>query len=216
MQTLLAKWESLCASSALLRFVDINLRGIGQVMFQDNPLTGALFLAAIVWGAYAAGVPHIAMAGLLARHRGDADREMAARRRGVAQRRALWLQRHPRRPRAGDFPGAWPAALGVCDSGCGGVCRRDARNGQRREALGWCPYFPVRAHNMASPVATYGFSGLAGAALPSGNVVTAFQPYAGKPAQADRPCPGRAAEHFTSLPEGQRCGRAASARRAWP
>ena len=66
METLLAKWERLCASSALLRFVDINLRGTGQVMFQDNPLTGVLFLAAIGWGAYAAEMPHIAMAGLLA------------------------------------------------------------------------------------------------------------------------------------------------------
>ena len=43
METVLAKWEGLCASSGVLRFVDINLRGIGQVMFQDNPLTGALF-----------------------------------------------------------------------------------------------------------------------------------------------------------------------------
>jgi urea transporter len=55
MERLLAKWESLCASSVLLRFVDINLRGAGQVMFQNNPLTGALFLAAIGWGAYVAG-----------------------------------------------------------------------------------------------------------------------------------------------------------------
>ena len=30
-------------------------------------------------------------------------------------------------------------------------------------------------------LATYGFSGLAGAALPTGNVVTAFQPYEGSP-----------------------------------
>ncbi len=60
MEKFLAKWKGLCGSSRVLRFVDINLRGIGQVMFQDNPLTGALFLIAIAWGSYAAGVPQVA------------------------------------------------------------------------------------------------------------------------------------------------------------
>lgn len=46
-KTLLDRWETLCRSSPVLRFVDINLRGVGQVMFQDNPLTGLLFLAGI-------------------------------------------------------------------------------------------------------------------------------------------------------------------------
>ena len=31
------------------------LRGIGQVMFQDNMWTGLLFLAGIIWGAYEEG-----------------------------------------------------------------------------------------------------------------------------------------------------------------
>jgi Urea transporter len=66
MEKILAKWKSLCASSRVLRFLDINLRGIGQVMFQDNPLTGALFLIAIGWGSYAAGVPQVAIAGVVA------------------------------------------------------------------------------------------------------------------------------------------------------
>jgi urea transporter len=48
-----------------LRFLDINLRGIGQVMFQSNPITGLLFLAAIVWGSCAAGVPQVAIGGVL-------------------------------------------------------------------------------------------------------------------------------------------------------
>ena len=66
MKRLLASWESLCAASSALRFVDINLRGIGQVMFQDNPLSGALFLAAqgdyghaiflTAWGAIVVGM----------------------------------------------------------------------------------------------------------------------------------------------------------------
>jgi urea transporter len=43
MEELSVKWEYLCASSRLLRFVAINLRGVGQVMFQNNPLTGRSF-----------------------------------------------------------------------------------------------------------------------------------------------------------------------------
>ncbi len=66
MKAYLSGWESLCASSGLLRFVDINLRGVGQVMFQDNPLSGALFFAAIVWGSIAAGVPQVAICGAIA------------------------------------------------------------------------------------------------------------------------------------------------------
>ena len=60
MEKLLAGWEGLCASSAILRFIDINLRGTGQVMFQNNPVSGALFLAAVGWGSYTAGAPHVA------------------------------------------------------------------------------------------------------------------------------------------------------------
>ena len=55
MAALISRWEGLCAQSPLLRFIDMNLRGVGQVMFQDNPLSGLLFLAAIAWGAIAAG-----------------------------------------------------------------------------------------------------------------------------------------------------------------
>ncbi|MGH8632533.1 MAG: urea transporter [Burkholderiales bacterium] len=65
MKGLLAWWERLCTSSKILRFVDINLRGIGQVMFQNNPVTGLAFLAAVGWGSYVAGVPQVAIGGLL-------------------------------------------------------------------------------------------------------------------------------------------------------
>jgi urea transporter len=46
--------------------VDLNLRGIGQVMFQDNPLSGLFFFVAIGWGSYAAGMPQVAIGGLVA------------------------------------------------------------------------------------------------------------------------------------------------------
>ena len=66
MKSLLAGWESLCEASNVLRFIDVSLRGVGQVMFQDNPLSGALFIAAIAWGSFAAGVPQVLLGGLLA------------------------------------------------------------------------------------------------------------------------------------------------------
>ncbi len=66
MKTLLAPWERWCASSSFLRFIDINLRGIGQVMFQDNPLSGTLFLIGIAWASYAAGAPEIVIGGVVA------------------------------------------------------------------------------------------------------------------------------------------------------
>lgn len=62
----LAWWEELSASSAVLRLVDRLLRGIGQVMFQDNPLSGLLFFLAIAWGSWAGGAPQVAIGGLLA------------------------------------------------------------------------------------------------------------------------------------------------------
>ncbi len=61
-----ARFEQAAAASPSLRFVDVALRGLGQVMFQDNPLTGLLFLAAIAFGAVATGQPFVAIAGVLA------------------------------------------------------------------------------------------------------------------------------------------------------
>jgi urea transporter len=66
MDAWLASWQRSCDASAALRFIDINLRGIAQVMLQNHPLTGVLFLAAIAWGAFAAGAPEILFGGLLA------------------------------------------------------------------------------------------------------------------------------------------------------
>jgi urea transporter len=49
-----------------LRFIDVVLRGIGQVLFQDNPVSGLLFFIAIAWGSYAGGVPEVAIGSLVA------------------------------------------------------------------------------------------------------------------------------------------------------
>lgn len=53
-------WDAAVARNGLLHCIDICLRGAGQVMFQNNPLTGLLFLAGIFWGAFAAGMPAVA------------------------------------------------------------------------------------------------------------------------------------------------------------
>ena len=66
MNAMLAGWETRCASSAALRFVDVNLRGVGQVVFQNHPLSGLLFLVAIGWGSYAGGAPAVAIGGIVA------------------------------------------------------------------------------------------------------------------------------------------------------
>ena len=78
MRSILTRWEALCASSPILRFVDINLRGFGQVMFQDNPLTGLLFLLAIAWGSFAARAPGGVLAGVIAVVTATLDRAVAA------------------------------------------------------------------------------------------------------------------------------------------
>lgn len=65
MNFVMQAWSRACGASSLLRFVDINLRGTGQVMFQNHPLTGLLFLAAIAWGSLAAGAGAVLFGGLL-------------------------------------------------------------------------------------------------------------------------------------------------------
>lgn len=59
-------WDQATRDNAGLRFLDTNLRGAGQVIFQNNPLTGLLFLIAIFWGAFVAGQPSIAVGAVIA------------------------------------------------------------------------------------------------------------------------------------------------------
>ena len=66
MEGVLSWWARVCASSSAARFVDVSLRGIGQVMFQDNPLSGLLFFIAMAWGSYFAGTPQVAIGGVVA------------------------------------------------------------------------------------------------------------------------------------------------------
>lgn len=61
-----SSWTRMADTNAAVRFVDVNLRGAGQVIFQNNPLTGLFFLAAIAWGALQGGAAQIALGAAVA------------------------------------------------------------------------------------------------------------------------------------------------------
>jgi urea transporter len=48
----LHRWESAVASSPIVRFFDAVLRGFGQVMFQNSPITGLFFLIGLFVGGW--------------------------------------------------------------------------------------------------------------------------------------------------------------------
>ena len=148
MQSLLTEWEALCSRSPALRFVDIGLRGFGQVMFQDNPLTGILFLAAIAWGSIVAGVPHVLLAGVLGVVASTLTAIWLERRQDGADGRTLRLQRRACRARARNLPRTRRRALDLCRAGRGGLDRGDAWNGERAQAVrGACAHSPIcRGH----------------------------------------------------------------------
>ena len=60
-----SKWSQLTHDNVFLEFIDVTLRGCAQVMFQNNPLTGLLFFAAIFVGAYGEGQPAVAYGAVL-------------------------------------------------------------------------------------------------------------------------------------------------------
>jgi urea transporter len=183
MEKILASWESLSVSSAILRFLDINLRSIGQVMFQNNPLSGILFLAAIGWGSYAAGVPQVAIAGIVAVV--------------VSNLTALWLRvdHEPLHSGLCGFNGilvglALATFLGpglllwvyvILGAAVSVVVMLATTNVVK--PWGGALTAPFVLTTWLLLLATYGFSGLAGTALPSGAVVTAFQAYKASPLQ---------------------------------
>ena len=177
MDALLSRWEGLCAEAPALRFVDINLRGFGQVMFQDNPLTGLIFLMAIVWGAVAAGALTVFIAGIL----------------GVvtATLTAIWRRADDAALKAGLYgyngalvglalatflapgPALWVyVALGGAVSTVATLGTAGALRPLGAPAL----TFPFVAVTWILLLATYGFAGLSGAGLPAAGVVAPFEP----------------------------------------
>ena len=175
MKSSLATWESLCAASGALCFIDVNLRSVGQVMFQDNPLSGVLFLAAIAWGSFAAGVPQVLFAGLIA---------VVA-----ATLTAQWLRVDRASLHAGlyGFNGVLvglalatflaPGPLLWAYVVLGAAVSVVAMEATASVAKAWSMpalTFPFVLVTWLLLLATYGFAGLAGTALPAAGVVVPF------------------------------------------
>lgn len=66
MNEIAARWDAAADSNEVVRFIDTNLRGAGQVMFQNNPLTGLLFIIGITWGAIDADMAEVAIGAVVA------------------------------------------------------------------------------------------------------------------------------------------------------
>ncbi|MGH7785311.1 MAG: urea transporter [Candidatus Binatia bacterium] len=170
-----SRWNAWCTSSAALRFVDINLRGIGQVIFQDNPATGGLFLAAVAWGSFAAGAPHVLVAGIVAVVTGTLT--------------AQWLRVDRAALAAGLYgynavlvglalatflapgPLLWAYVL------LGAAVSVVVTIGTANVVKGWGGALtgPFVLTTWLLLLATYGFEGLAGTALPTAGVVMPFE-----------------------------------------
>ncbi|WP_107986063.1 urea transporter [Rhodococcus sp. OK519] len=61
MSTIGTAWNRAAERNAVVRFVDTNLEGAGQVMLQGNAATGLLFVIGIFWGAIATGSVPVAI-----------------------------------------------------------------------------------------------------------------------------------------------------------
>lgn len=66
MNSVATSWSTMARGNPAVLFIDTSLRGTGQVMFQNNPLTGLLFLIGIGWGSIAAGMPQVIIGAVLA------------------------------------------------------------------------------------------------------------------------------------------------------
>ncbi|NWG25413.1 MAG: urea transporter [Pseudorhodoplanes sp.] len=171
-----------CGSSSVCRFADACLRGIAQVMLQNNPLTGALFLAAIVWASFAADAWRLAFAAILAVV--------------VATLTAQWLRFDSTEIESGlhgynaTLVGLTlatflaPGALLWCYVVFGAVITVIVTRGtfnvlKPRGLPALTAPFVLIAWLML--LASYGFAGLSGTSLPSGAVVGAYQAYHTEP-----------------------------------
>lgn len=65
-------WKQLVAKSVFFEWIDVSLRGSGQVIYMDNPLTGLLNFVALLWGAYAEGIPAVGWGSIVATFAGTA------------------------------------------------------------------------------------------------------------------------------------------------
>ena len=179
MNSVLQPWARACAASPALRFVDLNLRGVGQVMFQDDPLSGLLFLAAIAWGAVAGGAVQVLAGGVLGLVSGTL---MAMWLRADAQSLASGLYGYNAVLVGLALPTFLaPSPLLWCYVVLGGavsvVCMLGAVNVTRAWSVSALT-FPFVLTTWLLLLATYGFAGLQGTALPFANRIEPIDPAA--------------------------------------
>ena len=93
--------------------MDTVLRGAGQVMFQDNPVTGLLFIVGIAWGANAAGMPAVAIGAVLGLIVSTVTAILLRVDQTVAGDGPVRLQRDPGRRGPHDVPAERAAAVGL-------------------------------------------------------------------------------------------------------
>lgn len=58
-------WQRATNSNGVLGFIDILLRGAGQVLFQNNPVTGLFIIVAVFVGAIQADLPSVGIGGVV-------------------------------------------------------------------------------------------------------------------------------------------------------
>lgn len=175
-------WKDRCSSSPACWFADICLRGIAQVMLQNNPLTGVLFLAAIAWASYAADAWRLAIASVVSVV--------------VATLTAQWLRVDTDELESGLY--GYNATLVGLALGTflepGALLWLYVVFGAVVSVIATLATFhvlkPWGLPALTSPfvlvawlmlLASYGFAGLSGSALPSGAVVGAYQAYQSSP-----------------------------------
>ena len=179
MNSVLQPWARACDGSKLLRFVDLNLRGVGQVMFQDNPLSGLLFLAAIAWGAVAAGAIAVLVGCVLALL--------------AATLTAMWLRADARSLASGLYgynavlvglalpTFLLPSPLLWCYVVLGGAVSVVCMLGTVNVTRAWnvaALTFPFVLVSWLLLLASYGFAGLPGGTLPFANQIEPIDPAA--------------------------------------
>lgn len=179
MNSVLQPWARACDGSKLLRFVDLNLRGVGQVMFQDNPLSGLLFLAAIAWGSVAAGAIAVLVGCVLALL--------------AATLTAMWLRADARSLASGLYgynavlvglalpTFLLPSPLLWCYVVLGGAVSVVCMLGTVNVTRAWnvaALTFPFVLVSWLLLLASYGFAGLPGGTLPFANQIEPIDPAA--------------------------------------
>ena len=60
------RWHQLIKTHLTCQFIDVGLRSYGQVMLQNNALSGLIFFAGVLIGGCAAGKPQLGLASLVA------------------------------------------------------------------------------------------------------------------------------------------------------